>query len=354
MPILTGGRQPYAQDVLPHYLREENPDILWLLLDTFMLFPWVFQHNFAPATSIMYYPSDGEYFPKGCENVLRKFDHTVAMSMFAQQQVSSLFDIRSDYIPHATHPDIFKPFNEEEKKRCKAKFGIPNDAFVFGDVSRNQGRKMMGYEILAFAEFLKNNPKADAYLLLHTDFNDVAAHTDLINLSKRCNVIDRIKPTGMSFHKGFPLSTMVEVYNAMDVRMSSSTGEGFGICSIESMSCEIPNINVDYTTTPELYGYPLPPIEDGHFRFVDRKEIQMGECGIGVPIATEVPGTWDVYRGFVDHFKFADAMEALYNSPKIRKKMGQNGRKRVKKFYSWDGPHGVARQWMDYFDKVVA
>lgn len=351
--ILSGSRAPYGQGILQAYLKKYQPDIFWTLLDSFMLFPWIFNHSFTPAKSIMYYPSDGEYFPNGCDNVLKKYEHSVAMSRFAQKQVGDLYGIKSDYIPHATHPEIFKPLPQAEKDKTRDKYGIPRNAFVFGDVARNQGRKQMGLEIMAFGEFMKNNPNANAYLLLHTDFQDIAGHSNLINLADRYKIKDRIIGTGMFAHQGFPLTEIVKIYNAMDARISTSTGEGFGVCSIESLACEVPNINTDYTTTPELYGYPWPEIKEGHFLFNQNKELQIGDCGIGVPIATEIPGTWDVYRGFVSVPKFAEAMQKLYDEPELLEKMGKKGREKVLKYYSWDGPSGVAQQWKEYLKKVL-
>jgi len=345
--ILSGGRKPYAEDVLPEYFAKYQPDIFWVLLDSFMLYPWIIPMSFAPAKSIMYYPSDGNYFPTGCENVLKKFDVPVAMSKFAQNQLTDGYNVMSEYIPHATNPNLFYPMSTEEKRKCKADFGIPEDAFVFGDVTRNQGRKMVGLEVMAFGEFMKRNPDANAYLLLWTDFQDQAGHSDLMNLARRYNVEHRILGKGaMKFYQGAPTSKMNSIYNAMDVKISTSTGEGFGITTIEAMAAEIPIIMTDYTTTAELLDYPYAAPSA-------QQELQIGKCGIGVPIAAEIPGTWDVYRGFVNLEEFVDAMKMLYNQADTRKQMGAAGRQRVLDNYTWDGDKGIINKWVALFKKMV-
>jgi glycosyltransferase involved in cell wall biosynthesis len=344
--ILSGGREPYAKDVLPEYFAKYKPDIFWCLLDSFMLFPWITSMS-IPAKSVMYFPSDGNYFPTNCEHVLKKFDTTVAMSKFAQNQIADSFNMHTEYIPHAINPNMFYPLSEQEKRECKAAFGIPQDAFVFGDVGRNQGRKMMGMEIMAFGEFMKRNPGANAYLFMWTDFLDVAAHSDLMNLARRYDVAHRIIGKDMmKFYQGAPTQMMNRIYNAMDVKISTTTGEGFGITTIEAMAAEIPVIMTDYTTTAELLEYPYATPKPND-------TLQLGTCGIGVPVAAEIPGTWDVYRGFVNISKFVDAMEMLYAHPEMRKQLGVAGRPRVLDNYSWDGDKGMIRQWVALFKRMV-
>ena len=107
------------------------------------------------------------------------------------------------------------------------------------------------------------------------------------------------------------------------------------------MACEIPNIITDYTTTAEILGYD--------FEHANKKEIKHGRAGLGVPIACEIPGTWDVYRGFVNVDRFVEAMEILYNNKELREKMGKAGRERVMEEYSWGD---VANRWVEKFKEV--
>ena len=329
---LSGSMQPYAKDRLPTYWSQEKPDIFWVLLDTFMLHDWIYRMPFT-FQSVMYYPSDGGYFPNSCENVLKKFSHPIAMAKYAQQQVKDLFNIDAGYIPHGTNTKDFYPLKEEEKRMLKLKYGIPQDAFVFGDVARNQGRKNIAATVESFGKFIKNNPNSNAYLLLHCDPNDMASHCNLFNIAQRWNILDKLKFSGMKFFQGFPQTEMNGIYNAMDVRVSTTTGEGFGICTIESMAAEIPNIITDYTTTKEL--------------------ILDHNAGLGAKLATETVGSWDVNRGFVDTNHFAEQMEVLYNDENIRNKFGKNGRKAVQKYYEWDSKNGVFNQWKDKLRKIV-
>ncbi len=47
--IIGGGREAYFKDVLPIYTKKYNLDVLFILLDTFMLYPWLPTLALSPA-----------------------------------------------------------------------------------------------------------------------------------------------------------------------------------------------------------------------------------------------------------------------------------------------------------------
>ena len=73
--IHGGSPQPYAQDLIMPMIKKYNIDIVGILLDTFMTYPWLLNLDFSPAKTIFYYPSDGGGgMPLGCENILKKMN----------------------------------------------------------------------------------------------------------------------------------------------------------------------------------------------------------------------------------------------------------------------------------------
>ena len=226
--LLSGGRQQYAIDKIPLYLAEHRPDLFCTLLDTFMIQPHLGALNFAPAKTAFYYPSDGEYFPDHCDQVLRKYDVPIAMSKFARDQVADIYGIHSEYIPHGVNNQHYYPFKDEDKAKAKMSFGIPPDKKVFGAVFRNQPRKMPAEKFKAFGKFARD--KDDVVMLVHSDPQDVAAHVDLKALVQRYGIAHKVYWTGMTFFNAFPLERMKQVYNAMDFYISSTSGEGWGLC----------------------------------------------------------------------------------------------------------------------------
>jgi glycosyltransferase involved in cell wall biosynthesis len=322
------GRMPYSQDLLIPKIRQMKPDVFITLLDTFMLYPWYPQMDFAPAKTIFYFPSDGGGFPLGCEQILRKCNVPVAMSRFGQKQLWEDHKIKCEYIPHAVDTENYFPMTPEQRLELRRKWGLEGK-FVVGSVFRNQGRKMPDRQLRAFAEFAKG--KDDAIFLLHTDPTDVASVFNIIEFIKKLGIENKVRFTGMTFHKGFTYKEMNNVYNLMDVHFLSTSGEGFGVPIIEAAACGIPGIVTDYTTTQELL-------------------IEGGVCGLAVPISSELMGNWNVDRGIMDIDKGAEALQMMYDNPLMRKEMGDIGREKVLREYSWDV---VNKQWIDLIERIT-
>ena len=326
--IHGGSSKPYAQDILMPKIQQLKPDVFGILLDTFMLYPWMLNLDFAPAKTIFYFPSDGGGgLPINCENILKKVTCPVAMSKFAQKQAFDLYGIQSEYIPHAINEKIYYPLSDEEKLKLRQDWNLV-DKYVVGCVARNQGRKMLDRMIKAFKIFAKDVP--NAVLFLHMDPFDLAAPFDIMNLIQRAGLQNRVLFTGMKFFEGFDYKKMNEIYNMMDVFFLSTSGEGFGVPIIEAMACEIPVVVTDYTTTQELI------IDDG-------------VCGIPVPIHGEITGSWNVERGIMNEHKAAEALKKLYDEPEFGKQLGKVGREKVLKIYTWDI---VGEQWNRLIERL--
>jgi len=322
------GMAPYCQDILEPKLRELKPDVFMILLDTFMCYPWLLNKDLAPAKSIFYFPSDGGgQLPSNCEQILNKVTVPVAMSKFGKQQVESLYNIPCEYIPHAVDEKMFYPLPKEEKDKLRVKWGL-KDKFVVGTVARNQGRKMMDRTIKGFAQFCKDKP--DAILLMHTDPQDGAAVSDLQRLIHRYNIENRVIFTGMKYYKGFDYKEMNEVYNLMDVFLLTTSGEGFGIPIIEAMSCGVPVVATNYTTTQEL--------------------VLDNDAGLGIELAAELTGSWDVERGVCSINDCALALSKMYVDATFRDTCSFKGRDAVLNYYTWDV---VMKQWEELLERMT-
>jgi len=321
-------------------MRKIRPDYMGFLMDTFHAYPWVMSKNFSPAKSFFYFPSDGGGgLPHGCENVLKHFNHCVAMARFGQRQVKKVHDIISDYIPHAVDKDLFKPVNETTKEDLRRNMivksvhgalikGFLVDKFVVGVVARNQGRKMLDQTIKAFKLF--SEVAEDAVLYFHTDPNDQAQAFDMVHLIQRHDLQNRVVFSPMKYYDNFDYRDMPGVYQVMDVFFLSTSGEGFGVPIIEAMGCGVPCVVTDYSTTHELL------VEDGR-------------CGIPVRFAAELTGNWTVERAIMDKVAGFEALVSLYNSSVTCERYGRVGRGKVESLYNWKV---VIEQWRDFLQKI--
>ena len=110
---------------------------------------------------------------------------------------------------------------------------------------------------------------------MHCDPRDPQG-PDLIQLSINLGIDKNVRFTKMlGYDWGVPDEKLCEIYNSFDIHTLSTTGEGFGVPTLESMGCGVPNVLPDYTTSRELL--------DGH--------------GLCVPLSNTMMGTWNVDLG---------------------------------------------------------
>src|SRR3990167_511073 len=117
--LLPTDGSPYARNAVHEYFVRYKPDMFGILLDTFMLLQAQITDWQIPAKSYFWYPSDGGWFPKFCEQVLKKIDYPVAMAKFGQDQAKRLFDIKAHYIPHGCFHEDTKVLTSTGELRIK-------------------------------------------------------------------------------------------------------------------------------------------------------------------------------------------------------------------------------------------
>lgn len=337
-----GHNNPYFANTMSQILKKENIDRFIVLLDTFMLYPWFTKLDLSPSKTFFWFPSDGGGgLPKGCESILKKIDVPVAMAKFGQKQVKDYHNLNVEHIPHGVDPKEFYPLEAAERKELRKKWGL-TDKFVIGVVARNQPRKNLDRTIKTMRLVADKIP--NAILFLHLDPNDPAQPMYKIHdLVIKYNLENRVIYSGMNSFNGFPQSMMNSVYNVMDCFFLSTSGEGFGIPIIESMSCKVPVVCTDYTTTQELIkdnnsglpvklaGIGLVDLWAHHSKKVDEM------CFPGT-----MTGSWEVERGQCDCMHASNQIKYLYDNPKLAKLMGENGRKSVIEKYDFKL---VGEQW---------
>jgi len=340
-------RFPYCRELLPEYFAKIRPHAFGVLLDTFMLMmhqpsDWFLKLN-IPCKSFFYFPSDGRHFPLGCERVLQKVDLPIAMSKFGQQQVKELFDINAEHIPHGCDASKFIPYDEEKKRQIRQQAGIPKDAFVISANFRNQGRKNIHLMLRTLKLFFERHN--DAIALFNADPYDVASPNNVPALMHRYKITHKIFWTGTKWYAGLPEEKVIDFYNCSDVNFLMTTGEGFCIPLIEGMSCEIPQVVTDYTTTREIVtdhnaGLGIKLIATDEAPYDHRKDFYKGE----------ITGSWEVERGIADYEDAVEKLEWCYQNREKAKQLGKNGRKAVIESYDWNV---LMPRWLKVLEKLT-
>jgi len=182
----------------------------------------------------------------------------IAMSRFGERMMRNA-GLEPLYIPHGIDTCLFRP-QPGLRARARAELGVPEDAFLAGMVAANVGnpmvpRKAFPQAFAAFAAFAEDHP--DAWLYCHSEGNPRAGSGG-INLYRLAGETglpeDRIRvPTDRSWHLGIPAQFLADtVYQALDVLLMPSMGEGFGIPLIEAQACGVPVIASDHSAMTEL------------------------------------------------------------------------------------------------------
>ena len=147
------------------------------------------------------------------------------------------------YVPHGVNHNIWHNITQPERLADVAKmrervFGGDADKikFVVMYNSRNIRRKMTSDIILGYRDFLRALPqhkRDECRLLLHTQPVDENG-TDLIA------VLRDIAPDVRAVFSPaqLPTTELVQLYNCVDVIISMTSNEGFGIGTLEAMMTE--------------------------------------------------------------------------------------------------------------------
>ena len=215
----------WVQDKLPHELK-------W--------FPWT--------------PCDHEPMPGRVKNVLLNHPglyKPIAMSQFGKAEMERA-GIDCFYVPHMINCQMFRP-NEELRAAIRKMHGW-EDKFVIGKVGTNvRERKDWTSAFLALQKFYRKHQ--DIIMYCHTDAFETRGR-NLQTLREMLMIQDITRFPSLTELRvvGIPDTAMAAMYNSLDVYLSNSKGEGFGIPAIEAQSCGVPAILSNNTAQPELCG----------------------------------------------------------------------------------------------------
>lgn len=127
-------------------------------------------------------------------------------------------------INESVNPNIFKPLDYEHIKILKKKwFNLKDDDFLIGYFGRQNARKCIPYALEAFSKWNKPN----TYFYIHCDLKDKYGW-DLKTLVEDLNIKNKvIFNDKISVIKGVTEYELNELYNACDITINTSLGEGF-------------------------------------------------------------------------------------------------------------------------------
>jgi glycosyltransferase involved in cell wall biosynthesis len=327
-----------TQEMIRSILRTEKPDILWFMTDPrFYTWLWDMENEIRPLIPMVYYHV-WDNFPAPMFN--RKFylsnDRICAISKVTRDIVTKVTpEIKLDYVPHAVDSTIFKPLPQEKiLKLRKDNLKIDDqDKVVFFWNNRNARRKQSGSLIFWFKKFLDEVGHDKAQLLMHTEPKDHHGQ-DLLHIVEHLglNTQEQVLFSTQKVGQG----DLAAMYNMVDCTINISDAEGFGLATLESLSC----------------GTPIIANMTGGLQ----EQVVLGSNATGIALIPEskaVIGSQDVPYIYEDRLSEAQVVNALKKMLALgregREEMGRNGREFVMKNYSFEA---FNKQWVDIMTEV--
>lgn len=254
--VLPASYDSYGNDILIDHFKHHQPDFMMSLIDV-----WVLDQKVITALPLAaWIPIDHDPIPPSVLALLQHIPFPIAMSRFGEARMTAA-GVPCFYLPHVFDADVYKPI---DRVQARLDLKLPADKFIIAVVAANKGfpdRKNLRAIIAGFAAFHKAHPNALLYL-----------HTEPTGVHSGLNVYDLIRAYGLTGEQvklpnlyglkmgGYAPEFLNKLYNAADVKLSPSAGEGFGVTDLDAQAAGCPVIVTDFTAQKELgaVGYRIP------------------------------------------------------------------------------------------------
>ena len=161
-------------------------------------------------------------------------------------------------LEHAVDPTVFSCMPSASVATVRTNLSVPSDGILFLNANRNSQRKRLDLTLGGFARLVARNPTKPYYLLVLTNaspqsgaFYDVQRvfmeeltlqGLDIQSHVRKLLLVDSSPPNLMTDE------AINQVYNASDIGVNTSDGEGFGLCQLEHMYTGAPQLVTDVGT----------------------------------------------------------------------------------------------------------
>jgi glycosyltransferase involved in cell wall biosynthesis len=204
---------------------------------------------------VYYFPIDATPKRGWVEDVVAKMQFPVAYTNYAKEECVKLCPSlsRMPVIYHGVNKKEFYPLNRAKAK--KEFFAEHADKFIVTNVSRNQPRKDLIRTFAAFSVFHEQTPKSFLFVLAQAE--DVGGN--LIEMAENYGLVfgkDWACPSPKTYsaNQGYDVETVNKIYNASDLIVSTTLGEGFGLSTVEAMATKTPILMPNNTALVEIIG----------------------------------------------------------------------------------------------------
>jgi len=245
-------------------------------------------------------------------------------------------------IGHGVETSVFHPLPELRqaefapearsllKQRLFPELPEPGDSFVVLNASRPGNRKRIDLTIEGFAKFARDKPH-NVSLCLHQALGNEHSREEFMSIADRCDIRGRIEQVSLGNDRG-PLSDddLNLVYNACDLGINTSMGEGWGLVSFEHAAAGAAQIVPRHSACASLW--------DGVAEFLE-------------PVERGVPGFSTLELQTVSSDGVAAALQRLYDDRELlRRRSLAAFEHATKPEFTWTV---MVQQWDDLLQTLI-
>jgi glycosyltransferase involved in cell wall biosynthesis len=241
------------------YLDMVNPDIVMIYNDPLIIHKFIeaMKHDKATSKYRLWIYVDQVY--DGIAQVLMDSISTHADRIYGftdswKERLVREYNMTGDIrvLEHAVDPTVFSRLPGDARFAARKNMGIANDAIVFLNANRNSQRKRLDLTIAGFVQLMTVQPKA--HLIVATNVSPQAgAYYDIPRIflrELRLRGLPDTLATHLTLIDTSPPNVIDDaginqLYNASDIGINTSDGEGFGLCQLEHMFTGSPQIVTD-------------------------------------------------------------------------------------------------------------
>lgn len=238
---------------LTEVLEKENPDIVLSINDYQVVTKHldIVKKYSERIKFICYVPVDCESFPNNFFNGIKKSDYIITMCNFSKDLIKNDIKRKIEVLPHFIE-DEYEPSIISKKKLRKEFFGdlIPENCKIVLNVANSGNRKRLDIFMESLYILKTKEPSLNVIYVIKTDGSfDSQKYVNIYN--EKYNM--KLGKCFLKYTKNLNTHEMKNFYNSVDIFVSTSSGEGFGLTPFEAVSCETFTLVPDNTSYSEYF-----------------------------------------------------------------------------------------------------
>lgn len=271
--LLSNDTDLHGRPKLLRKIKNERFDILFIIQDTFLVQTVIgeilkirkelpLDRQFA---IIYYYPIDGVPQGSWIRDTVMAVDFPVVYTEYGKKLSYDAVDEKFplDVIGHGTNKKDFYPLPSTDAYAFRKEvFKEHAEDFLVLNVNRNQQRKDLHRSFAAYGLFHAKYP--NSFYFVNAQMNDIGGHIGIIAQQYGLFLPDKEKgikgdwaaPAEGTFSasQGYTIPIVNGFYNAVDLVISTTLGEGWGLSCTEAMAVKKPVLFPRNTSLIEMIG----------------------------------------------------------------------------------------------------